>query len=216
VVHPNGKRIYVTSLGTNQIASVGVDDLDVKLIDVPAEGGAAHSLVQAAISPDGKWLAFTGELTGKLFIYDLTDPVQPKFVRDLSVGKGSFELAFTGGGRWLYVTARQANQVAVVDTKNWTVASNITGPTIVLPHGITMSSDGKYVYVGSEYKSEHADSSHQQHQGMSMGGGSGPGTLTIICAANQKVITGIPVGKQAAGLGTMHPRGALPAPSACR
>jgi YVTN family beta-propeller protein len=53
VTHPGGKRVYVASLGTNQIASVGVDEGDVKLIDV---AGPAHGFVQAAVSPDGKWL----------------------------------------------------------------------------------------------------------------------------------------------------------------
>lgn len=219
VIHPNGKRVYVTSLGTNQIASVGIDDQDVKLIDLP--GTAAHSIVQAAVSPNGRWLAVTGELTGKLVVFDLTNPVEPKLAHELSVGAGAFELVFAGGGRSLFVTSRMANQVAVVDTKTWTVANTVTDPSLIFPHGIAMSDNGQYVFVSSEHQKQSApDTSHQaggQHQGMSMGGsGTGPGTLTVICAATRKVLTGVPVGNNAAGIGTPSPKGPLPAPSACR
>ena len=35
VVHPKGDVVYVASLGTNQIATVGVDEGEVRLLDVP-------------------------------------------------------------------------------------------------------------------------------------------------------------------------------------
>ena len=54
------------------------------------------------------------------------------------------------------------------------------------------------------------------HQGMVMGSGTGPGSLTFICAATRKVVGVVPVGNLAAGLGTAAPRGALPAPTACQ
>src|SRR5688572_23120586 len=48
-VHPGGQVVYVASLGTNQLASVGVAESDVRIVDVP---GPAHGFVQAAVSPD--------------------------------------------------------------------------------------------------------------------------------------------------------------------
>jgi len=222
LVHPKGERVYVTSLGTNQIASVGVEKGDVKLVDLP---GPAHSIVQAAISPDGRWLTVTGELTGKLIVFDLADPAQPKLVREIPVGQGSFEPVFTGGGRYVFVTARMVNHVTVVDTKDWSVVDSVSGPGFVFPHGIAMSADGKYVFVSNEHqKQEQMAMDHSKHgsgdstmpmQHMA-GSATGPGSLAVICAATRKVVTMIPVGNNAAGIGTAPPKGALPAPSACR
>lgn len=216
LVHPNGQRVYVTSLGTNQIASVGSDGSDVKLVDLP---GPAHSIVQAAISPNGKWMVVTGELTGKLVVFDLTNPAQPKLAQEIEVGAGAFEPVFTGGGRWVFVTARMANKVAVVDTKTWKVVDAITDPSFIFPHGIGMSADGKYLLIGSEHKVQQPMDSAQMaaHQGMSMGGSAtGPGSLAFVCALTRKVVAVVPVGSNAAGLGTAAPRGLLPAPTACR
>jgi YVTN family beta-propeller protein len=222
VIHPKGERLFVTSLGTNQIASVGVDAGDVKLVELP---GPAHSIVQAAVSPDGRWLAVTGELTGKLFIFDVADPAQPKLVHELAVGAGSFEPVFTGGGRWIFVTARMANHVTVVDTKSWAVVDSVPGTGFVFPHGSSMSADGKYVFVSNEHQKEQA-MDHSQHGGDTSaakgsmqhmaGSATGPGALTVICAATRKVVATIPVGNNAAGIGTALPSKPLPAPSACR
>ena len=43
VVHPKGDVVYVASLGTNQIASVGVKEGEARLLDVP---GSPHGFVQ--------------------------------------------------------------------------------------------------------------------------------------------------------------------------
>src|SRR5918998_4014485 len=87
VTHPGGRRVYVASLGTNQIASVGVEEQEVELIDVP---GPAHGFVQAAVSPDGRWLAVTAELTDQLMIFDLSQPRTPRLSKTLSVPDGPF------------------------------------------------------------------------------------------------------------------------------
>ncbi len=206
VVHPNGKRVYVASLGTNQIASIGVDDGDVRLIDIP---GPARSFVQGAISPDGQWLAVTAELTDNVAIFDLKDPVNPKFARDVATPDGPFEAAFTGGGRWMFVSALNANQVAVVDTKTWTVVDTIKNSGFAQPHGVVVSPDGKYVFVSNRHQGGGAHQ-HEGHQA------TGTGTLAAICASSRKVDTVLSVGNYAAGLGIAHPKSAIPAPSSCR
>ena len=96
VVHPAGDVVYVASLGTNQIASVGVEEGEVQLVNVP---GAAHGFVQAAVSPDGRLLAVTAELTDSLLIFDLAKPSSPRLVRGVAMPDGPFEPTFTRDGR---------------------------------------------------------------------------------------------------------------------
>jgi YVTN family beta-propeller protein len=202
--HPRGERVYVASLGTNQLASVGVKDGDVQLVDVP---GAAHGFVQVAVSPDGKWLAVTAELTDELMIFDLSDPTTPKLSRSLPLPDGPFEPMFTGGGRWIFVTCLGANRVAVVDTRGWKVVSVLEHEAFAQPHGIALSPDGRYVFVSNR----HQHGGAHEHQG---GKPTGAGTVVSFCAATRTADGVIKVGNYAAGMGTPMPR-SVPPPRPC-
>jgi DNA-binding beta-propeller fold protein YncE len=207
VISPDGGRVYVASLGTNQLASVGVDDGEVQLVDVP---GPAHGFVQAAVSPDGRWLAITAELTDELMIFDLSNPRMPRLSRTLRLPDGPFEPMFTGGGRWIYVTCLGGNRVAVVDTRGWKVTRVLEHEAFAQPHGIALSPDGQYVFVGNRHQLGGA----HQHQG---GNPTGQGTVVALCAATQAPDRMLTVGNYAAGMGTPLGNGkAIPAPRPCR
>jgi DNA-binding beta-propeller fold protein YncE len=207
VAHPGGARVYVASLGVNQIASVGVDDGDVRLVDVP---GPAHGLVQAATSPDGRWLVVTAELTDELMLFDVRDPAAPVLSRTIATPDGPFESIFTPDGRWLFVTCLTANRVAVVDVSTWTVVQVLEHPAFSQPHGLAVSRDARIVYVSNRHQlgGVHA------HEG---GQPTGAGTVTVICAATRTVDHVVTVGRYAAGIGTPAPRpGTETPPGACR
>lgn len=209
VVHPSGKRVFVASLGTNQIASVGVKDEDVKLVDVP---GAAAGFVQAAVSPDGKWLAVTAELTDSLLLFDVSDPAAPKLARSVATPDGPFEPVFTRDGRGIWVTCLSANQVVVIDTRSWTAVDTISHSSFGQPHGIALSPDGRRVWVGNRHQLGGA----HEHQG---GRPTGQGTVVAICAKSRVVETVDTVGHYAAGLGTTSSAGRVgsrSSPGACR
>ncbi len=203
----DGKRVYVASLGTNQLASVGVEDQEVQLIEVP---GAAHGFVQAAVSPDGHWLAVTAELTDQLMIFDLKEPKTPRLSKAIALPDGPFEPMFTGGGRWIYVTCLGSNRVAVVDTHSWKVTRVLEHDGFAQPHGVALSPDGQYVFVGNRHQLGGA----HQHQG---GSPTGKGTVVAFCAASQTPAGAVTVGNYAAGMGTPIATGkAVPAPRPCR
>ena len=204
-VHPGGQAVYVASLGTNQVASVGVAESDVRIVDVP---GPAHGFVQTAVSPDGRWLAVTAELTDELMIFDLTNPRDPKLTRTIAMPHGPFEPLFTGDGRWIYVTILGANRVAVVDTRSWAVQEVLTHDAFAQPHGLALAPDGQHVFVGNR----HQLGGTHDHSGEKP---AGAGTVVSICAATATPGSAIQVGNYAAGMGTPLPR-MVPAPRPCR
>jgi YVTN family beta-propeller protein len=206
VAHPGGQRVYVASLGTNQLASVGVEDGEVELIDVP---GSAHGFVQVAVSPDGKWLALTAELTDALMVFDLSDIRKPRLSKTITLPDGPFEPLFTGGGRWIFVTCLGANRVAVVDAVRWKVASVVEHGAFAQPHGIAITPDGQYVFVGNRHQLGGA----HQHQG---GKPTGKGTVVALCAATRSAEATFTVGNYAAGMGTPVVTGKdIPLPRPC-
>jgi YVTN family beta-propeller protein len=207
VVHPAGEVVYVASLGTNQIASVGVEQGEVRLLDVP---GMAHGFVQAAVSPDGRQLAVTAELTDSLLVFDLADPAAPKLARGLAMPDGPFEPAFTADGRSIFVTALNANRVAVVDTRDWSVSLLPEHAGFGQPHGIALSPEGSRVFVGNR----HQLGGVHDHAG---GKPTGTGTVVAICVQSRAVDTVLSVGQYAAGLGMTPARpGTSSAPRPCR
>lgn len=203
--HPGGERVFVASLGTNQLASVGVADGEVHIVDV---AGPAPGFVQAAVSPDGRWLAVTAELTDDLMIFDLSNPREPKLARTIPMPDGPFEPLFTGDGRWIFVTCLGANRVAVVDTRDWGVPTVLEHEAFAQPHGVALSPDGQHVFIGNR----HQLGGTHDHLG---GKPTGTGTVVAICAATRTPEAVVKVGNYAAGMGTPLPQ-MVPAPRPCR
>jgi len=203
--HPAGERVFVASLGTNQLASVGVADGEVRLVDVP---GSARGFVQTAISPDGRWLAVTAELTDELMIFDLVNPREPRLARTVPMPDGPFEPLFTGDGRWIYVTCLGANRVSVVDTRSWDVTEVLEHEAFAQPHGVAISPDGQRVFIGNRHQ---LGGTHDHHGGKS----TGAGAVVAICAATHTPQAAVTVGNYAAGMGTPLPR-TVPPPRPCR
>jgi YVTN family beta-propeller protein len=199
-VHPGGSRVFAASLGTNQLASVGVADGEVRIVDVP---GPAHGFVQAAVSPDGRWLAVTAELTDELMIFDLSNPREPKLARTIPMPDGPFEPLFTGDGRWIFVTCLGANRVAVVDTRDWQVPAVLRHEAFAQPHGVALSPDGQHVFVGNRHQ---RGGTHDHHGGKP----TGTGTVVAICAATRTADAVIETGNYTAGMGALLPRTVLP------
>jgi YVTN family beta-propeller protein len=191
VVGSAGRRVYIASLGVNQLASMAPDGSDVRLVDVP---GAARGFVQAAVSPDGQWLAVTAELTDELLIFSLADAALPKLERAIPMPDGPFEPVFTLDGRWIYVTNLAANRVTVVDVSRWAPVDTIEHEGFVQPHGVALSPDGAVVYVGSRHQSGGV----HDHAG---GKPTGKGTVVAICAASHRILSSLTVGAYAAGMG---------------
>jgi DNA-binding beta-propeller fold protein YncE len=202
--HPAGQRVYVASLGTDQLASVGVADGKVRLVEVP---GPTHGLVQTAVSPDGRWLAVTAELSDGLMIFSLSNPVVPKLVRTVPLPDGPFEPLFTGDSRWIFVTCLGANRVVVVDTQDWQVVDVLDHEAFAQPHGVALSPDGRYVFVSNRHQMGGA----HEHEG---GKPTGQGTVLAICALTRTPDKVISVGNYAAGMGTPMPR-SVPPPRPC-
>ena len=204
----NGQYAYSASLAENRMGVIDLDSGDVELIDLPepatidtagmehAEhaGMTPHTLVEFALSPDGRWMVAGGQISGVLIVFDLVDPSTPRLVQRVQIGGAPWHPAFTPDGRWVYVPLNRANQVAVVDTETWEVAERIQGRGIAQPHGAAPSPDGRWMFI-----------SNNNLEGTYVATGSDPGvgTVAVVDTGTREIVQVIEVGPYATGLETI-------------
>ncbi|MGH7572240.1 MAG: YncE family protein [Gemmatimonadota bacterium] len=209
-----GGWAYTASLAVNQIAAVDLESGDVNLIDVPAAGEApaapvtaepsphdaahaAHTLVEFAVSPDGRTMVAGGEVSGDLLVFDLTDPGAPRVVQTVHLGGAPWHPAFTPDGRYVWVPLHRADAVAVVDASSWEVMDRIEGRGLAQPHAVAPSPDGRWMFV-----------SNNNTEGTYAPEGDDPeaGTVVVIDPETREIVDVLEVGPNAAGIETLPPR----------
>ena len=144
-VDPSTERVFAASLVENRFAVLTEASGDLDLVNVD---GPPHTLVQFALSPDGRHLVATAQLTGKLLVFDAADPAAG-LVAEVDVGTQPWHPVFSPDGDRVYFGAKDDDAVVVVETDGWTVVQRITAPGIVEPHGSAVTADGRYLFVSN-------------------------------------------------------------------
>lgn len=181
---PDGKTAYVTIEEESGISAYNLET-KAKLFDVKTGGQPEGILVM----PDGKHAYVTSEVSNTVHLIDL---VQHKVIKNIRVGKRPRRLVLAANGKELWVSNELGGSVSVVSTDDQsiqhTVEFKIKGMRAadITPVGMTLSPDGKTVWVGLGRASHVAEVDVATHQ-------------------LQRLIL---VGKRAWGL-TAHPNGKI-------
>jgi DNA-binding beta-propeller fold protein YncE len=192
--------VYTASLATNQMAAIDIASERVQIVDV---AGKPHALMQFALSPDGKTLVASGELSHQLLVFDVTDRMQPKFLRSFNVEAQPFDPIFTPDGRYVVLGNKAADAISIVDLQKYHV-DVLKGKGVAQPHGTAVSPDGRWIYVSNNNLNIPAGSggAHAMHGGTPAAAPApaGPGTVVVIDAATRTIAKVIEVGRNAAGI----------------
>ena len=195
LVSPDGEWVYAGSLGENSVVTVDAESGEAELLRLPGSGAMPHVLVQYAISPDGETLVATAEMTARLLVFDVTEPVAPKLVREVEVGTRPWHPSWSADGRWIWFGNLGADEVTLVDTADWSVAAVIRGEGLAEPHGSVLSPDGSRLYVANRNETGAYASSDR------MGYDAPGGTVVVIDTATREIIDVIETPPYASGLG---------------
>ncbi len=193
-----GAHAYTGSLGVNQIASISLEDDKVQLVDVD---GPTHGFVQFAVSPDRRTLVASTEVSGRLLVFDLAAPARPRLKASVDIGKMAFDPVFSADGRFVWVPAKMAGEIAVVETASWTVAARIAHDAFKQPHQVVFSTDGRTAFVTTNNTMDHmADPAHAGHA-MPGAAEAGVASLVVVDVTSRTVTKSLPLGKNLTGMG---------------
>lgn len=190
---PGGKWTFVASLAQNQILSLNTETDETNLTTF---GGKTHVFVDFAISPDGKTMVATGQVTGKALVMDISNPATPVVTDTVDVNAQPWHPVFSPDGQYVYFGNKGANTVTVVDMKSRTVDAVIKGKGLAQPHGSAVSTDGKYLYISNNNRKGTYKASSTTKTGEPVG------TITVINTGTRKIEKVIEVGVYPSGIGT--------------
>jgi DNA-binding beta-propeller fold protein YncE len=186
-----GEYAYTGSLGVNQIAAVSIADARARVTNID---GPMHSLVQFDVSPDGRTLVASTDLSGQLLLFDLADPARPALTRSIPVGKMAFDPSYTVDGRHVWVPVKSTNEIAVFDASTWTEVARIRDAALKQPHQIIFSADGATAFVSTNNKMMMADAAMAHEPA--------PASLVIVDVASRQVVQSIELGHYLTGMGS--------------
>ena len=206
-VRPGTGTVYTASLAVNQIASFYPEDEAVELDEL--EGDRQHTLVGFAVSPNGRWMVGTTELTASVFVFDLDRELDMTPVDTIAVNAAPWYPVFTPDGRRVYVGNNRDNTVNVLDMETRTLAKVIEGNGLAQPHGAAVSPDGRFVYVSSrnlELGEDDGRSGHTYKPRYDLGDNTRAGTVVVIDTKSQEIVKVIEIEGYGSGLGAAAPR----------
>lgn len=193
----DGKWVHTASLAENTIASVETATGRVTLSTIP---GAPRSLVEFAVSPDGRWMVVGGELSNTVLVYDLNQAPPLKPVREFAVGGKPWHPSFAPDGKHVYFPLLLDNAVAEVDPYAGIVTRRFT-EGFAQPHGSAVSPDGRYLFVSNRNTGGAmmpGMSGHDMHAKDDAHGA--PGWLAVVDLKSGKTIKTLPLAASPAGL----------------
>ncbi len=198
----DGKWVHAASLAENRIASVETATGRVTLTTIP---GAARSLVQFALSPDGRTMIASGELSNTLLVFDLTRPPPMAPVREIPLEGKPWEPRFSADGRHIYVTLLAKNAMVEIDPATWTIRRTLEG-RMAQPYGMLLGASGRYAFIVNQNSGAMTpgQSGHEMH-GMA-GHSARDGWLTILDLKTGTVRATLMLGNGPTGIGAAGAR----------
>lgn len=203
----DNEHVFVASLVSNQILSVDIETQEQELITME---GMNHMFVNFAISPDQTTLVGTTQMTGKLLVFDIKDPLSPQLSKTIDVNAQPWHPVYSDDGSRVYFGNKEDNSITVMNMNDLSIEKVIAGEGISRPHGAVLSSDNRYLFVtnnnmimnmnmGGMGKDE--ENSHAGHEGMEMDMPK-PGMVTVVDTETLEIVKVITVGMNPTGIGS--------------
>lgn len=184
----NKEHVFVASLSSNQILSIDTESGNANIVSMD---GMNHMFINFAVSPDQSKMVGTTQMTGKMMIFDISDPLNLEVTNTLDVNAQPWHPVYSDDGKYVYFGNKQANSVTAINMETQTVESVITEQGLAQPHGAVLSSDNRYLFVTNNNMKMGEMNSNMMKMGM----------VAVIDTENFEIVKMIEVGMNPTGIG---------------
>lgn len=142
------KQIYITNLGTNEIALI---DLKTKaVVKTFASGGEGSTNI--VFDEKGDRLFVANQKSGDITVLQASTG---KFIQSVKTGEGALGVTFNTKKELIYVANRTAGTVTVIDAKSYAVLKSLSTGTY--PNTVVVNQKTGEAYVTNKAKSARRD-----------------------------------------------------------
>lgn len=138
VVVPSSNEVWITNRSANTISV-----LDIETAALTHSFTSTAFPIRAELSNNEQWVAVSNAKSSQISIFDVESKIQIRKISTLKDQKMGMPigLTFSDDDRQLYVSNSEQNNVAVINTENWTLTN--TFPADDTPDGIAYISAKK-------------------------------------------------------------------------
>jgi DNA-binding beta-propeller fold protein YncE len=201
----SGQWVHSASLAENRIASVNLVSGQTVLSTIP---GTFRSFVQFAVSPDGRWLAATAELSNSIVLFDLGSPMPLKVTRELALPGKPWDCQFSKDGEKLFVSLMAENAIAELNVHTGAVERRFA-EGLSEPYSLVIRADGNYLFAVNQNSSVPVPKTGNGHDHMASdhdGTTASSGWVSVIDLKSGRSIKKILVGRGPTGSGSAGSR----------
>lgn len=199
----DGSEVYISSLAQNRVATYHDETGDLVFDDV--EGDRPHVFIHFTISPDGKTMVGTSEVTSNAFVFDLESSEGVALVDTIGVLRAPWHPIYTADGKWVVFGNNWTNTITILDMEKRAIAKVIEGVEgLAQPHGSAASPDGRYVYISQRnlaMPDGHSKEDHVYHARYDFGDNAHIGTVVVLDMESMEIVKVIETEEYASGMG---------------
>ena len=135
----------------------------------------------------------TGQVSGQLSLFDLSDPADPSLAGTVDVNAGPWHPVLTPDGGRLYFGNKGVNTVTAFDTQSQTLAV-VSGSGLAQPHGAATAPDGRFIYISNN------NSRGDYTPRYDFGDNAAAGTVVVIDTATNAIVKVLEIEALPAGM----------------
>jgi len=190
-IQPNRDYLISASLVENKFAVIDAqrDELDATYTFPDTN----PVYVQCVFVPDGTSFFATGQLSATLYRFAMDSEGVVSADGSYALGEQPWHPVIIPDGTQLFVGNKVSNSVSVFDIIGNQVSATLQGNGVASPHGSTVTSDGKYVFISNQ-------NTNGDYQPPFRDDAASVGTITVFDATTHALVKTIEVGTSPSGI----------------
>lgn len=146
-LRPQGDFVFTSSMDVDHLMIVNVNSKAVEIFPIR---GIKHEFSYFAMAAWGIKMWGSALKSGTITKFTVSNPGKVVQNHSLWVGADPRQITYSPDGKRVYVAVRNSNRLVVLDAIEEIIERTILHPAMQFPVGVSITADGKFLFVSSE------------------------------------------------------------------